>query len=156
MVSTIGDILLIHYNFDPVAFLIRSFTHSYWNHCVWILNSHLIVESGRHGIQIHHINKYNNPKLFVTKKIGLKNLSEIDKRLISNLLTNQIRSINYISRFIVFILVALNKHPKSKIPTCSNFIASACAKLGIYFNSEKDIAFITPEDINSSDEVENA
>ena len=155
MVPTMNHILLINTKFDPVAWLIRLWTHSQYNHCAWILNSHLIVESTRGGIKINHINKYRNPLLYRTKKIYIKQLSNIDKKLINNLLTNQVHSVSYIKRFFVFILVALKIHPKSKIPTCSSFIASACSKLGIYFNESKPLEFITPEDINTSKEVNN-
>ena len=147
-----NHILLIHTRFDIVSWLIRLYTKSFYNHCAWILNSHLIIESSRGGIKINHINKYSNQFLYGTKVVYLKKLYAPERRLINNLLTNQVRSISYIKRFIVFILVAMNKHSKSKIPTCSNFIANACSKVGIKF-CNKDIEFITPGDIENSEEV---
>jgi len=150
-----NHILLIHTRFDPVAWLIRLHTKSFYNHCAWILNSHLIIESTRGGIKINHINKYRNPLLYGTKEIYIKKLYQPDRLLINNLLTNQVRSISYIKRFFVLILVALKIKSKSNIPTCSNFIAAACSKLGICFNEAKPLQFIAPGDIESSKEVDN-
>ena len=150
-----NHILLIHTRFDPISWLIRSYTHSFYNHCAWILNSHLIVESTRGGIKINHINKYRNPLLYGTKEIYIKKLYTPERKLINNLLTNQVGSVSYIKRFIAFIYIAINKKQKHPIPTCSNFIAKECIKLGINFNPLKDTEFITPGDIEESTEVTN-
>lgn len=140
------NLLFIHYRFDPVALLIRLYSHSYYNHVAWILNKHLIIESTRYGIKINSINKYNNQFLFVTKKMKI-NLSETDKFEIDNYLINQIKHINYFDRFMSFLCVMIRKHYKRNTPTCSNFIATACSKIGICFDYAKDDEFITPGDI---------
>jgi hypothetical protein len=146
------DIIAIKYKYDPLALIIRLFSKK-WNHIVWILSDNLIIESDRGGIRANNINKYNNKKLFVTKKLHLSNLSDKDKLLISHYLIKQIKPTNYLKRLYSFIMVALQKHSKFTVPTCSNFIAEGCAQVNIRFNN-KDIKFITPEDIATSKEVQ--
>ena len=85
-----NHILLVHSRFDIISYLIRLYTKSYYNHCAWILNSHLIVESTRGGIKINHINKYRNPLLYGTKEIYIKKLYTPERKLINNLLTNKL------------------------------------------------------------------
>jgi hypothetical protein len=141
------DILLVHYRFDPIAYLIRLYSKSFYNHCAWILNNHLIIESTRGGIQINSIHKYDNKFLYKTLFVKLPILTDYNKQQINNYLLNKIISINYLLRLFSFICIFFRLNRKLIAPTCSNIIASAFATIGICFNYKKDTTFITPEDI---------
>lgn len=145
------DIILVHYYFDPVALLIRLFTHSYWNHCAWLLNDQLIIESKRNGIKINKINKYNNPFLYKTKYIQLYNLSNEQKNKINNLLMNQIKEHNYFLRVWKFISIALKINTTIDIPTCSEFIANALQQVN--YPITKESKYYYPQDFAESEEI---
>jgi len=146
-------ILLVHYKYDPIAWLIRLFTHSYWNHVAWIIDENRIIESKRNGIRLTSVDTYDNRFLYKTKILKIKNLSIFQEDIIVKELLNSQFKKGYLKRILSFILIGLKLDRDLPRETCSGFIALACAKGGIYFANKKP-SYITPEDINSSTAVE--
>jgi len=142
------NIILIHYNYDPIALLIRFFTNSYWNHCAWIFNDRFIIERNRNGTQINWFDKYNNPKLYKIKILKIKDLSKKQEEKILKCLLNYNKKSNPIKRLLSYFYIIFDKDLLEA--TCSGFIAEACSKANIYFHLTKKPSHITPEDINNS------
>lgn len=147
------NILLVHYRFDPIAWLIRLFTHSYWNHTAFIIDDRNIIESKRKGIRINWADAYDNKFLYKTKILKIKNLSIFQEDIILKALLNYPFKKGYLKRLLSFIYLWRRLDKKLPRETCSGFIAECCAKGGIYFCNKKP-SYITPEDINSSFVVE--
>ena len=142
-------ILLVHYKHDLVSWLIRKFSHSYWNHVCWIWNENKIINIKWGKIAIIP-NKYNNTKLYVTKKLYIKNLTHKKNNTIQLYLLNNYPKASYLKRLLTFFYIIKNYNIPFIAPTCSGYIAEALAYIGIYFNKNKKPKFITPEDIYKS------
>jgi len=142
------DLLLVHYNFDPIGKLIRVYTHSYWNHIALFISDSELIESSRHGIKIVPLSKYKNKKLYKTKLIKT-NLTESQQNIIINIVLSLRKKLTYIYRFYVLSLIAMNQFKIVPCITCSGFIAYCFSKIGVIFNKNKLISHITPEDIRT-------
>jgi len=142
---TNSHIILIKYKYDIIALIIRLWTHSNFNHCAWILNDYLILESSRKGIIISSINKYNS-WLYETYSFEIPNLTIEQKHTINSYLLNQIKSLNYFKRLLSFLKVPFKKYNVTT-PTCSGLIALACSQVQILFSFNKHPLLVTPEDI---------
>jgi len=148
-----GDILLVHYNIDPIGYLIRWYTHSYWNHCAWILNDCALIESKRTGILVSSINRYDNKFLFKTKAIKIKNLTYKQKRIIAMyLIKSCTKKTSYLSHIWSFLLILCHFKGNTSKKTCSGLLAHAFAQIGRIF-CHKPLDFVTPADIAQSTEV---
>jgi hypothetical protein len=146
----IGHILLIHYKYDPVAWLIRFKTKSFWNHVAWIWDDRTILECKKSGIRLTWDDVYNNKKLYITKRIKIIDLTPEKEEIINRFLINYPKKVNLLKRMISFLMLAFNSDKDLLELTCSGFIAIGCAKAGIYFHLNKKPSHITPEDINNS------
>jgi hypothetical protein len=68
------DVILVHQKHDLVSWLIRAFTHSYWNHValVYLIQGEYkaayIIESTGGGVQIHNFEKYLDKKYDIAVK----------------------------------------------------------------------------------------
>jgi hypothetical protein len=62
------DVILVHQKHDLVSWLIRAFTHSYWNHAalVYLIQGEYknayIIESSYFGVDIHNFERYLSNK----------------------------------------------------------------------------------------------
>jgi len=147
------DIILVHYNIDPIGFFIRFFTKSEWNHCAFILDSNFIIESNRHGIIVSNINKFNNKWLYKTKYLKVPKLKKKDKKdLIFYMLCLNTSKQCFIHRIWSYFLILCHYSGHIYPKTCSSLLSHAFALKNIYFN-QKRLDFITPEDIYKSQEV---
>lgn len=150
MVQTMNpNIILIHYKYDPIAFLIRFYTRSYWNHVVWIYNNDFIIESTRSGIIVSSINKYNNLLLYNTQKLNIPRLSHIEKKQLNDYFISLLGKNNFFLRILVFLAVGLKiKRSYLPIKTCSGMIAEGLSKIcRRTVIKNKNPLYITPEEI---------
>jgi hypothetical protein len=147
-----GNILLIKHRLDPLGWLIRHYTHSQFNHVAWIIDSANLIESGRYGIAIHPISKYNNSFLYMTKLIRLKNITSKRLNKAIKLISYFDKKPNYLKQLLTFLLLLLKYEGLLPKSTCSGLIAQALHKVGFTFNNKKP-SRITPEDINQSKNV---
>jgi uncharacterized protein YycO len=147
-----GDIILVHYNFDLAGWLIRLYTHSYWNHASWVMDSKHLIESKRKGIIISPINKYNNNFLFKTKIVRIKKISNIKLNKAIRLAVQQRKITPYWKQIITFTFLLFDYEGRLPKPTCSGLIAQCLYKVGIKFCSKRP-SRVTPADINESEIV---
>lgn len=147
------DILLVHNKYDPMAWLIRKYTHSEWNHCCFILNEHEIIDCKSTGIKIRPIKRYLNKYLYKTKLMRLEGITQQDKANMYYYISILVPVIK--TNYFKFLktLYFLYKHNDRLLPsfTCSGFI-STCLSLstGIIIKLGKKDGRTTPEDINSN------
>ena len=141
-----GDILLINYKFDPIAYLIKLVTKSKWNHVAWALNEFMLIEVTGKGIKINPISKYLHSPLYNLKLIRLKDLSKSKIKKVSKRLLAQRGKIHYWKFFLSYFLVGFGLKPLVK--NCSNFIFFEMRKEG-YSIGKRNQKFINPEDFNS-------
>jgi hypothetical protein len=150
-----AQLIFIHYYFDPIAWLIQLFTHSFWNHVGWVYNNQ-IIESKRDGIIISPISKYNHKWLYKTKILMLQNYTLEKQKIIETYLLQQVTTkTSYFCHFKTFLGVILKRPSFITKKTCSGLIAHALAKAGYIF-SLKPLDFITPQDIYRALEDNNA
>jgi len=149
-----AHILLIHYKYDPIAWLIRIFTNSYWNHTAWFYDTRYIIEVKKNGVRIDWYFEYSNNKLYDTQLLRIKDLTKKDNDRILHYLLNTKPKFNFFSRLFSYILIGLKYNKSFITATCSGFIAQALATCNIYFIPNKKTKFITPEDIYQSDITE--
>jgi len=147
-----GNIMLIHSKYDPIAWLIRKITKSYWNHVAWVVHHDTLLEATASRIGLSPIGKYLNWK-YDFCFIKLKNISEEKlQQAISYALQFQTKRhyISYLKLLIKYYL-AENKVPIMGF-TCSNFIARGLETINYYFINPKFKSpyFITPKDIAES------
>lgn len=147
MVYKMNHILLIHYKYDPVAWLIRLKTNSFWNHAAWIWDDRTILECKKSGIRLTWNDAYSNKKLYITEELYIPNLTLEQKDIIDRYLINYPKKINLMKRFLSFLMIAFDSNKDLYEITCSGFIAKGCEKTGIYFNTIKKVTHVTPEDI---------
>jgi len=155
MVPKIAHLLLVHYKYDPIAWLIQWKTKSHWNHVAWIWDDNTILECKKSGIRLAWIDSYDNKKLYTTKKLRILNLDSKQEDTIRRYLINYPKKVNIWKRMLSFLMLAVNSEKDLYELTCSGFIAKGCAKVGIHFDLNKKPSHITPEDINKSKKVEN-
>lgn len=147
------DILLVHTCFDPIAWIIRKYTKSEWNHSCFILNKKEIIDCKSIGIKIRPLKRYLNKIFYKTKLIRLENLTKEDKAKIYYIISllNVTIKTNYF-KFLKTLYLIYKQH-EGMFPTltCSSFIA-LCLELGVgfYVKLNKLTAIITPEDINNN------
>jgi hypothetical protein len=152
------DILLIHTKYCPISWLIRKYTHSEWNHCVFILNSKEIMDCKSTGLKIRPLKSYLS-KFYKVKLLRLDGLTEKDKLKISAYMaliisisqTKHLTKSNYFKFLKTLFLILINHEGTFPTFTCSSFI-STCLELGagFYIDIAKYTPNITPEDINSN------
>lgn len=145
-----SHILLIKYKYDPFSWLIRKTTKSYWNHVAWILNNKLIINTGFRGLEIIP-DKFSNSLNFITQKLYIKDLTKEQEIKIVTYLLSQYPKSTFLQKFLMFISILNNYNYNFTAITCSGFIAKAIATCGLYFKNNKNIKFITPEDIYQSE-----
>ena len=147
-------ILLVHYHWDIIGFLIQKFTHSYWNHVAWFYDTNFIIELKRNGARINIKNYYSNKYLYDTQVLKIKNLSEKDYDKIIHYLLNKKPKFTFLQRLLSYVLIGLKYNKSCITTTCSSYIAHALTSCNMYFVPNKKTKFITPEDIYQSDITE--
>ena len=63
-----GDIILVNYRLDPIAWYIKKITNSQFNHVAFVIDNERMVEGKGKGIVISPIKIYKN-KLFFKMKV---------------------------------------------------------------------------------------
>jgi len=147
-----GDLLLIHSRFDPLAWLIRKITKSYWNHVAWAIDHHYLLEARATAIKVCPITKYLNWKY----KVKLIRLKSITKKQLKE-------AIEYASQFkrkrtyfkylkIISKIFFYGQDTPLHGFTCSNLIARGLEKEGYYFipSHKKSPYLVTPDDISKA------
>jgi len=150
-----GDILLVKYKYDLMAWFIRRMTNSNWNHACWVIDDCHILEVKRGKLQNHHIRKYSNKKLYETKLVRIKNLKKEYLKLAIDYGLTLLKQGNYFAWVWSFILILFNY--KGVLPgrTCSGFIAESLSVIDYYFRKDKSPDYITPGDIENGKKVYN-
>ena len=144
-----GDILLIKHQLCPIAWLIRLFTKSEYNHVALVINETQLIHMKATGLAITPIKQYLNPFLYKVKLLRLKKpykdripyLNGITRKVIG-----QQQRYTYFNFIKSGILLFLGKKVRREI--CSSFVAKIYSKIDILFNSKKELSEIFPEDIN--------
>jgi len=75
----VGDIVLVHRRFCPVAWLIRKYSGSHYNHAMMAVDGLHVVEMKSLGVKINPIAKYDNPFLYDFKVLRVVQLSDDEK-----------------------------------------------------------------------------
>jgi len=147
-----GDILVTSYRLDPVAWFIRFFTESQWNHVALVINEKEVLEAKPRGIFINPIKKYQNRFLYNTvfvRPIG------VDKKDINSIIAIGKKQIGIKKRrkWLVTLICLLLTLPYA-VPrlTCSGLIGYLFWLIKFQF-TDKIPDTITPEDIYSSKNV---
>ena len=145
-----GDILLIHYRFDPFASLIRFATKSYWNHVAICIDNDHVLEVRGHRIQVSPIRRYvYNDKIYKCKVVRCKRLNPNGvKKAISYMIDMQEEG--YLKWAIACIMTFLNLKKELPRHTCSGLIAEAFETVGFYFKKSVKSSRITPSNIAKS------
>jgi len=147
-----GDILLIHARLDPVAWIIRRFTKSYWNHVAWAVDSTHLIEARGRAIAICPVSKYLNCRYSV-KLIRLDNVTP--KALNEGIEhVSQFQGKRSYFRYLKTLLRMLFMRYESRIGTitCSGLIARGLEESKSYIlpPSVTPPYFISPEDISKT------
>ena len=148
-----GDILLVRYHYDPLGMAIRKITNSYWNHATWILDKDNILEVRNKRVEILSITAYSNKRFYDTKVVRLKNIKTSVLDLALNHAISKIGSLSYIQWVFSLILVWIQYKGRFTQVTCSGLIAESLDKVGWRFKEWKNPYLISPEDINSSNNI---
>jgi len=149
-----GDILLTYHKLDPLAWVIAYLSNGQFNHVLWAVNDHELIESVGKGIVISPLTKYLNWE-YNLKLIRLKGLSQSKIELITKRLLAQQCNNFYLKYLMDYIIMIITRKPCRT--TCSNFISYELIKEGYYIN-KKHFKFIVPEDFNvwkEADDVTN-
>ena len=102
-----GDILLIQYRFDPVAWLIRIFTRCKYNHVAWAINNEYLVELKARGKRTVHISHYRNSWWYNYKLVRPKGIGFMTLRRLVHIANNEYLCYSYISAIWTFVLVRI-------------------------------------------------
>ena len=140
-----GDILLLFNKYDPLAWLICYLSKGKYNHVLWAINDHEVIESIGKGIVINPLKKYKTWR-YDLKLIRLKGLSqEKIKHITKRLIKRQFKDFypKYLLDFIIMIM-----RRKTHRTTCSNLVSYELIKEG-YTIAKKNFRFIVPEDFNT-------
>jgi len=147
-----GDLILLYYRFDPIAWLIRRKTHSKWNHIGVALHGTKIIDLRATKLRYAKISRFTKSCIYKIKILRIKNLTpEIREHLI-NTLAKQSEIRHYFKMLWKFFLMFFNI-PTDICLSCSEVIAQALREKNIDICSGKDVRLITPEDFNKSKEV---
>ena len=142
-----GDILLVHSKFDPIAWLIRKYTSSYWNHVAWAIDKDNFIEA--RGTEIGRVSrtKYLN-WLYNVKLIRLKNISETELKEALNYISQFKRKRRYIDYLKLIFKIFISNYGSFVCGlTCSNLIGRGLESIN-YWDKGKEIYSITPRDIS--------
>lgn len=145
-----GDILLVHYRFDPIGYIIRKATKSEWNHVAWAISSKRLIQACRKGIITVPLSKYLNKTLYRVKLLRIDNISQKKLDRAIKLTINMKSKGNYFKLLLSFVFVFRQESKKILRTTCSGLIAYCLSIVEWYFNKRKSPLLITPEDINCS------
>jgi len=152
----IGDLLLISYKYDPIAWLIQLITKSQWNHVTLIIDKKYILEMNRKGLLISSIDKYNNNNFFRTKIIRILDFNKYFMNMFLIIKSNFHRFNNSDFKLpILFVLLCILLKIKINRYSCSGYLAEVLNGCGFKFIENKDHYFITPADIDNSKYTEN-
>jgi len=150
-----GDIILVNYRFDPISWYIKKITKSEWNHTAFVIDNERVVESRGKGIVIGSIKRYKNKSFFKMKVVRPK----LDCKKLNKAIDYAIMQVGNESTYFKFLYTLFSlKHRyfiKSSHKTCSGMIAEVLNIVGFQFRNDKKPLQITPEDINSSEGVDN-
>lgn len=148
-----GDILLIHFKFDPIGWLIQSYTQSKYNHVAWVINNHEVIELKATGKRRTPLNYYLNNYLYkckVVRPILVKcKLNQALERA-----EEAIFEYPYSSSLLNYILLSLKITQSLPRLSCSGFIAYYLNQVGFSF-CNKNPHIILPNDIENSKEIIN-
>lgn len=150
-----GDILLVCYMLDPIAWLIRRVTHSKWNHVAWFIDNDNIIEVRGRGIIISSAERYIKNKTCKYKIIRLKDISPLKLKKAINSAIKEEKQSSWFKWLWSVILIWADYSKTLPRKTCSGFIAIALSTVDFTFNLKKEPYKITPEDINYSKRTEN-
>ena len=145
-----GDILIIHYKFDPFASLIRLATKSYWNHVAICIDSENIVEVRGRRVVVSSTKRYiHRERWYDCKVVSVRGLRPDNvKKVISYLI--DVNEKGYFKWVKACFMAFFNSDKELPRRTCSGLIAEALASVDIYFIKGKDPSKITPADISRS------
>ncbi len=149
----LGDIILVKYNFDPVALIIRIVTGSQWNHVAWALGSDYLLESTGKGIIIRPLSKYRSKWLYKTKILTLREIDPKDLKEALSYALAQRGQDKWAYMKLIYTMIAISLGFKGNRLTCSGFIAKALSTVGWHFLINKNPYEITPEDIAKSKKI---
>jgi len=148
-----GDILLISSRCDPFSWLIMLGTHSKISHTTWILNDNYLLESRGSAISVSPISKYlgrTNKWRYKCKLYRIKKCSKekIDKAM--NYGLSLLKKRSYRKFIWSLFLIGIGKKKKTSQLSCSGFVATCLAKVGIKLHPTKNPFFVTPGDVARS------
>lgn len=149
-----GDIILLYYKFDPIAFFIRLKTHSKWNHIGIALHGTKIIDLRATKLRYANLSHFINSSIYKIKILRIKNLTRKAKEHLINTIANQSPSRNYFKMLWKFFLMIFNI-PSNICYSCSEIIVKALKEKNIDLCPGKDVRLITPEDINKSERIKN-
>ena len=150
-----GDIILVHSRFDPVAWLIRKATHSYWNHVAICIDNNNLLEVRGRCISISSCRKYiYNDKFYDYKIVRLKNIStkNIRKAVDYMIEINEKGYFKWLRACLMSFFDSKRVFPRR---TCSGLIAEAFHTVGFDFRRDKLPHKITPADIDNNSKTMN-
>ena len=150
-----GDIILVNYRFDPIGHYIKKVTKGKFNHVAFVIDNERVVESRGKGIVIGSIKRYKNTLFFKMKVVR----PELNYKQLSKAVDYAVMQAGNESNYFKFLYTLFSlKHRyfiKSSHKTCSGMIAEVLNIVGFQFRNDKKPLQITPEDINSSEGVDN-
>jgi len=149
-----GDILLMNYKFDPIGYYIKRITHSQWNHVAFAIDNKRVVESRGNKITISNIKTRTNKFLYKTKLVRPK-LKDRQLSKAVDYAVMQVGDGNYFKFLYTLFLLKLKVTNNPPHKPCSGFIAEVLDVVGFRFCNHKKPLLITPEDIASSEKVQN-
>ena len=150
-----GDILLVANIIDPISWLIKYFTKSHWSHACWCLSETQLLESRTTGVIITPIKKYRNGRIYKTKLLRLKGITEKDIKKAMKIGLSHDRGRTYFQFLWTLVLVGVNYARRRPIMSCSGLIANCLSQVGFYFKKRKNPLLISPEDMNNSKKTRN-
>ncbi len=150
-----GDILLTFCKIDPICWIICLCSKSKWSHTTWILDDKYLIESPSTFTGKTLISHYINSKWYKTKLLRVKEVSpkQIDKAMAYG--QTFFKKKNWFVFIWTLLLIAFGYQKKLPEIHCSGFVAHCLSKVGFYFRKDKKTEYITPGDIDKSENTED-
>jgi len=144
-----GDILLVEYKIDPLAWCVKALLRDSCNHIAIALNSNLIIENLSGGTYVKSIDKYRK-SIYSVYIIRFNNISRITiTQIITKLLSNVYKR-DYLSFLInLFSTIFLRRSILTRGELCFNFIGKALCDAGRMQKQD----FYVPNDFRQMNDI---
>lgn len=143
-----GDIILFYYKYDPIAWLIRTFTKSKWNHIGVALHGTVILDLRATKKRTAHIKRFKS-HIYKLKVLRIKNATrEVKEAIIANI--NAQPKIRIWRRMLWKFFLMFFGIPSNICKNCTEVIAQPMREHGYDICPDKDVRLFSPEDFNTS------